>query len=132
MVDTWQPTPSNNDISEQKLAEFSALIKSQEEAAQCLKELNSEDIKLIESLVNTPKSLWIEAVANLTNEQIINLCIFFTVGEMEFSNWVFGSTNPTIFFIKHLKSKNAAPEKDFIRWLKKQTDNRYIPYGAAL
>ncbi|HCM06632.1 MAG TPA: hypothetical protein DIC30_11560 [Oceanospirillales bacterium] len=132
MVDTWQPNSSNNDISEQKLADFSALIKSQEEAVQCLKELGDEDIKLIEALVNTPKSLWIKAVANLTNEQIINLCIFFTVGEMEFSNWVFGSKNPTIYFIKHLKSKNSAPEKDFIRWLKKQTDNRYIPYGAAL
>jgi hypothetical protein len=132
MVDTWQPSSGNDAIPEQKLADFSALIKSREEASTCLKELSDEDIKLIESLLNTPKSSWIKAIADLTDEQIINLCIFFTIGEMEFTNWAFGSKNPTIYFIKHLKSKNSAPEKDFIHWLKKQTDNRYIPYGAAL
>lgn len=132
MVDTWQPSLSNNTIPDQKLVDFSALIKSQEDAKQNMKELSNEDIKLVESLLNVPKAAWIEAIAELTNEQVINLCIFFTLGEMEFPNWAFTSKNPTIYFIKHLKSQNAAPEKDFIRWLKKQTDNRYIPYGAAL
>lgn len=132
MVDTWQPSPSNNVIPVQKIAEFAALIKSQEEAKQNLAELSEEDIKLVESFVNSPKSAWIKAIADLSNEQIKNLCVFFTVGEMVFSNWAFTSKNPTIYFIKHLKSHDAAPEKDFIRWLKKQTDNRYIPYGAAL
>ena len=38
MVDTWQPSPSNNVIPVQKIAEFAALIKSQEEAKQDLTE----------------------------------------------------------------------------------------------
>ena len=132
MVDTWQPSSSSDVIPEQKLADFSALIKSQEDANQNIKDLLDEDIKLIESLVNTPQSAWIKAIGSLSVEQIKNLCVFFTLGEMVFSNWVFGSKNPTIYFIKHLKAQSTPLEKDFIRWLKKQTDNRYIPYGAAL
>ena len=132
MVDTWQPSSSNDVISEQKLAYFSALIKSQEDAKQNIKDLIDEDIKLIESLINAPQSAWIKAIEGLSVEQVKNLCVFFTVGEMEFSNWAFASKNPTIYFIKHLKTQSTPLEKDFIRWLKKQTDNRYIPYGAAL
>ena len=132
MVDTWQPSSSNDIISEQKLADFSALIKSQEDARQNIKGLIEEDIKLIESLINTPKSAWIKAIEGFSAEQVKNLCMFFTIGEMEFSNWAFASKNPTIYFIKHLKAQSTPLEKDFIRWLKKQTDNRYIPYGAAL
>ena len=132
MVDTWQPSSSNDVISEQKLADFSALITNQERARENIKDLNDKDIKLIESLINSPKSAWIKAIENLSIEQIKNLCVFFTIGEMEFSNWAFASKNPTIYFIKHLKAQAIPLEKDFIRWLKKQTDNRYIPYGAAL
>jgi hypothetical protein len=51
---------------------------------------------------------------------------------MEFPSWAFASKNPTIYFLKHLKTKKIVVEKDFVRWLKKQTDNRYIPYGPAL
>ena len=132
MVDTWQPSSSNDIISEQKLAGFSALIKSQEDARQNIKGLIEEDIKLIESLINTPQSAWIKAIEGFSAEQVKNLCMFFTIGEMEFTNWAFASKNPTIYFIKHLKAQSTPLEKDFIRWLKKQTDNRYIPYGAAL
>jgi hypothetical protein len=132
MVDTWQPSSSNDVIPEQKLADFSALIKSQEDAKQNIKGLIAEDIKLIESLINAPQSAWIKAIEGLSAEQVKNLCVFFTIGEMEFSNWVFASKNPAIYFIKHLKAQSEPLEKDFIRWLKKQTDNRYIPYGAAL
>lgn len=132
MVDTWQPSSSNDVIPVQKIAGFSALIKSQEDAKQNIKDLIDEDIKLIESLINAPQSAWIKAIEGLSVEQVKKLCVFFTVGEMEFSNWVFASKNPTIYFIKHLKTQSTPLEKDFIRWLKKQTDNRYIPYGAAL
>jgi hypothetical protein len=132
MVDTWQPSSSKDVIPEQKLADFSALIKSQEDAKQNIKGLIAEDIKLIESLINAPQSAWIKAIEGLSAEQVKNLCVFFTIGEMEFSNWVFASKNPTIYFIKYLKAQSEPLEKDFIRWLKKQTDNRYIPYGAAL
>jgi|TARA_B110001454_G_C12604826_1_gene386116 hypothetical protein len=132
MVDTWQPSPSNNVISAQKLADFSVFITNQDDAKQTIKGLIDEDIKLVESLVNAPKSAWIKAIEGFSVEQVKKLCIFFTVGEMEFPSWAFSSKNPTIYFIKQLKVAKTPLEKDFIHWLKKQTDNRYIPYGAAL
>ena len=101
MVDTWQPSPSNNVISAQKLADFSVFITNQDDAKQTIKGLIDEDIKLVESLVNAPKSAWIKAIEGFSVEQVKKLCIFFTVGEMEFPSWAFSSKNPTIYFIKH-------------------------------
>lgn len=132
MVDTWQPNRKNSEISVQKLSTFAGIITNIDRAKDDLSTLHNEDIAYIETLINTPSSAWIKAIEGLSIEQVKNLCVFFTVGEMVFPNWNFSSNNPTIFFIKHLKSSNNALEKDFIRWLKKQTDNRYIPYGAAL
>jgi hypothetical protein len=94
--------------------------------------LHSADVDLISRYLNAPQSAWLEAIENFTDTQILNLCMLFTVGEMKFSTWTFGSKNPTIYFLRQLKAENRAAEKDFVRWLKKQTDNRYIPYGPAL
>ncbi len=132
MVDTWQPAEQNPVISIEKLSDFASLITGQENIEEDIKRLNSVDINLIASYLNAPKSAWLKAIENFTDLQILNLCMLFTVGEMKFSNWKFGSKNPTIYFLRQLKADNRAAEKDFVRWLKKQTDNRYIPYGPAL
>lgn len=132
MVDTWQPTATILEIPVQKLSDFASLINDYEQAKSDLKQLSESDIQLVESFKNAPKEAWLKAIEGVPAEKIKDLCVFFTVGEMEFPSWSFASNNPAIFFIKYLKSTNNSLEKDFIRWLKKQTDNRYIPYGSAL
>lgn len=132
MVDTWQPSANITEISVHKLSSFASMINNYDHAKEDLSQLTEDDIKYISSLLNSANTLWIKAIEGFSVDQIKNLCVFFTVGEMQFSTWAFGSNNPTIYFIKHLKSSDIIVEKDFIRWLKKQTDNRYIPYGSAL
>jgi hypothetical protein len=132
MVDTWQPTEQITHISAEKLLSFASLISSQENIQEDVMRLESADVELISSLLNAPQSAWILAIENFTDSQVLNLCMVFTVGEMKFPAWTFGSKNPTIYFLRHLKAENRAAEKDFVRWLKKQTDTRYIPYGPAL
>ena len=132
MVDTWQPTEQKTNISAEKLLGFASLISGQDTIQEDVMRLESADIELVNSYLNTPQSAWLKAIEDLTDAQILNLCMLFTVGEMRFSTWTFGSKNPTIYFLRQLKAENRAAEKDFVRWLKKQTDNRYIPYGPAL
>jgi len=132
MVDTWQPTASNDVISIDKLLELAKVITSQESINEDIEQFSESDINLIASYINAPQASWIKAVEDLSEDHILKLCMIFTRGEMKFSNWTFSSKNPTIYFLRHLKAKNITVEKDFVRWLKKQTDNRYIPYGPAL
>lgn len=132
MVDTWQPTDPKAEISSEKLLAYASLISSQETVQEEIVSLEKADIDLVNNYLNMPQAAWLKAIENFTDAQILNLCMFFTVGEMKFPTWAFGSKNPTIYFLRHLKSEKRAAEKEFIRWLKKQTDNRYIPYGPAI
>jgi hypothetical protein len=132
MVDTWHPTEQKTNVPAEKLLALASLISSKESLQADVMRLNSADIDLISSYLNAPQSAWLKAIENFTDTQVLNLCMLFTVGEMKFPTWTFGSKNPTIYFLRQLKAENRAAEKDFVRWLKKQTDNRYIPYGPAL
>lgn len=132
MVDTWQPSEQITSISAEKLLSLASLINGKNTIEDDIKHLESADIELISSYLNAPQSAWLKAIEEFTDTQILDLCMLFTVGEMKFPTWTFGSKNPTIYFLRHLKAENRAAEKDFVRWLKKQTDNRYIPYGPAL
>ena len=132
MVDTWQPADQKAEISSEKLLGYASLISSQETVQEEIVSLEKADIDLVNNYLNMPQEAWLKAIENFTDAQVLNLCMFFTVGEMKFPTWTFGSKNPTIYFLRHLKSEKRAAEKEFIRWLKKQTDNRYIPYGPAI
>lgn len=132
MVDTWQPNTGIDSISTDILIRLIERISSRETAKNDIHQISEEDINQIAGYLNTPQGLWLQAVVDLSDEQILKLCVLFTIGEMEFPSWAFASKNPTIYFLKHLKTKKIVVEKDFVRWLKKQTDNRYIPYGPAL
>lgn len=132
MVDTWQPTEQKIIISAEKLLAFASLIHGQDTIEKDVMRLENSDVQLINSYLNAPQSSWLKAIEDFTDEQVLNLCMLFTIGEMKFPTWTFGSKNPTIYFLRQLKAEKRAAEKDFVRWLKKQTDNRYIPYGPAL
>ena len=132
MVDTWQPNTNTSSISTDKLAQLAAIINNENSVAEDVKQINEADVNLIAGNINTTKESWIEAIKPLSDDQILDLCRVFTVGEMVFAEWNFSSKNPTIYCLRHLKTKGVAVDKEFIRWLKKNTDNRYIPYGPAL
>jgi hypothetical protein len=132
MIDTWQPTTHIDSISAEKLIQLAAIINNESSVNDDLKHINESEVNLIAGSLNIAKEQWIKAIEPLSTDQVLKLCRLFTVGEMAFPSWTFGSKNPTIYFLRHLKSNKIIVEKDFIRWLKKNTDNRYIPYGPAL
>jgi hypothetical protein len=132
MVDTWQPAEQEMNISIERLSSILSLIGSQESIQEDVMGIEQSDVDWIHGFLHAPQSAWLEASKGFNDMEILKLCMLFTVGEMKFPTWTFGSKNPTIYFLRHLKSENRAAEKDFVRWLKKQTDNRYIPYGPAL
>lgn len=132
MVDTWQPNTGNDTLSTDTLVSLAAVIQGEDSAKNDIKAISESDIQLIANLINTPEDAWLKVIKPLDTEQILNLCRVFTLGEMAFSNWAFAGKNPTIYFLRYLKAQKIVVEKDFIRWLKSNTNNRYIPFGPAL
>jgi len=128
MVDTWQPDIETNSITNTELAD---LVTTQD-VENNLKAITAEQKQIVAGWLKLPESQWLSALEGLNQDQLRALCEFFTLGEMQIADWACGSNNPTIFILRRMKALEIYPEKDFIRSLKKRTDNRYIPYGNAL
>jgi hypothetical protein len=63
-------------------------------------------------------------------EDILVLIKLFTLVEA-LPGWDAGSKSPVIALSKLLKRRNAFTP-DIRKWIKQNTDNRYLPYGSAL
>lgn len=72
---------------------------------------------------------WVVA-EELDDEQLISLIRFFTKAEMQLSGWDAGKTSPVIYLAKILKRRGSF-DSDFKKWIKANTDNRYLPNGAV-
>ncbi len=71
------------------------------------------------------------AAGELTDEEVIDLIRFFTVAEMQLPGWEGGKTNPVIYLVKILKHRDGF-SAELRKWIKANTDNRWLPHGSAL
>ena len=132
MVDTWQPGIETSTIDNAAIRRLAQQTIESSSIETVLNELSDEQKQQVAGWLKLPAEQWLSAIENLNGDEQKVLCEFFTLGEMQFSDWQCGAKNPTILILRVMKQKNNYPEKDFIRKLKKLTDNRYIPYGDAL
>jgi hypothetical protein len=56
---------------------------------------------------------------------------FFTLAEMQLPGWRGGNKSPVIALVKMLQKRDAFPQ-ELRKWIKANTDNRFLPYGSAL
>ena len=71
------------------------------------------------------------AAENLSNDLLADVIRFFTLAEMQLAGWEAGKKNPVIYLVKILKDRDAF-DSELRKWIKANTDNRYLPYGSAL
>ena len=70
-------------------------------------------------------------VKNLDSTSLVALCRLFTLVEQQVSGWEAGNKSPVIVFVCVLKQREEfTPE--LRKWIKSNTDNRYLPNGSAL
>tara|TARA_Y100001934_G_scaffold74243_1_gene92251 strand:- start:70 stop:444 length:375 start_codon:yes stop_codon:yes gene_type:complete len=60
---------------------------------------------------------------------IHDLIRFFTLAEGQVPGWEAGKKSPVIALVKILKGRDAFGD-ELRRWIKSNTDNRYLPYGS--
>jgi len=72
-----------------------------------------------------------QVAAELDSSTLASLIRFFTLAEAQFTGWEAGKTSPVIYLVKMLKQRSEF-DAELRKWIKQNTDNRYLPYGAAL
>ena len=92
--------------------------------------LNLEDFQDYRSWMKAEASLW-ETAEDLDAETKHQLIRFFTLAERDWVGWDAGKTSPVIPLVAGLKRMDQF-DPEFRRWIKSNTDNRYLPNGAVL
>ena len=92
--------------------------------------LNVDDFQAYRSWMKAEASLW-EAAEDLEAETKHQLIRFFTLAERDWVGWDAGKTSPVIPLVAGLKRMDQF-DPEFRRWIKSNTDNRYLPNGAVL
>ena len=92
--------------------------------------LKSAGLDSGEWIMNQDASAW-QSAEDLSTDDLVSLVRFFTLVEAGVSGWEAGRKSPVIPLVRLLKARDAfTPE--LRRWVKSNTDNRYLPYGSAL
>lgn len=130
-VNTWQPEPTTTDfaIDQQPLRQFIELSK-QDQLLDLNNQLPAETIATQAPLMTLDKASWQEAVASLSDDDLIHLVRFFTLAEQQLSGWEAQEKSPVIWLVKTLRQRKSPPSKDLLLWIKQHSDNRFLPNGA--
>ena len=100
------------------------------DALQSLEDLTTDGFEAARSWIKLPAQSW-GVVDALSTEQILQLIRFFTLAEHDWAGWEAGKLSPVIPMVAILKQRGDF-DAPFRRWIKTNTDNRYLPNGAIL
>ena len=127
-VGVWEPGKSTS-VSTEQLQKLLSKV-SETDLSRLSSTLDKEFMEGNVWMMKLKESAWQVADA-LALEDLVDLIRFFTLAEMQLPGWEGGKQNPVIYLAKILKSRDEfSPE--LRKWIRTNTDNRYLPYGAAL
>ncbi len=127
-VGVWEPGKSIS-VSTEQLRELVSQV-GEIDLAQLASTLDDEFMDSNAWMMKLGEGAW-QAANSLPVEDLVNLIRFFTLAEMQLPGWKGGRQNPVVYLVKILKSRDEF-SADLRKWIRVNSDNRYLPYGAAL
>jgi hypothetical protein len=132
---TWDPNEIEaNDFYEidlkllGKISQFMQENKP-EQIEDCLTKQEIEDHK---NIMRQPKEKWFTVSENFTNQELLNLIQFFTLAEVQYDNWEAEDLSPVIGLSKSLRQRGEKLEKSFLKWIRLNNSNKFLPYGPLI
>ena len=127
-VGVWEPKRPLH-IEAKKLRHYVAVMAAAD-ARNLAASLSADELEADAALMQQREESW-DAASELGDDDIETLIRFFTLAEMQLSGWDGGKQSPVIYLVKILKDRGTfTPE--LRKWIKSNTDNRYLPYGSVL
>jgi hypothetical protein len=81
-------------------------------------------------IMKLPKETWFSLKTSLSNENIIALIRFFTLAEVQLTDWSGEEHSPVISLTKMLRQNGEKVSTELLQWIKAKNNNRFLPYGA--
>ena len=133
VVSTWDPNLGNESgkesatvIDNDQLASFLRLPK---EGPFSVLDLEAAGVVSFQHVMRLDVDVW-EVVEGLSTTEIVHLIRAFTLIEI-MPGWEAGAKSPVISLVKTLK-KRGEFDAELRKWIKSNSDNRYLPYGSVL
>ncbi|MBT3428192.1 MAG: hypothetical protein HOL98_18110 [Gammaproteobacteria bacterium] len=127
-VNTWQPAAPQA-LSSALLEQLLAVLPNQE-LTDIENQIPSADIDPFATLMKSGGESW-KVADILADDDIKRLVIFLTLAEQQLSGWEAGKLSPVIDLVRILKQREAF-DPELRKWIKANTDNRYLPNGPVL
>lgn len=127
-IGVWQPGKQRSVSGEQleTLLDKARRIDPNQLISTC----DREFVEANAWVMKLEEGAWSDSDA-LPDDDLVALIRFFTLAEMQLAGWEAGKQNPVIYLVRILKSRGEF-SADLRKWIRSNTDNRYLPYGAAL
>jgi len=130
-LESWDPTAPTQPHSVQLTPDTLAKLIAYSANAQLdtlESQLAGDECLALSGLMKVEHNAWLEAIEALTDEEVIHLIRFLAVAE-NLPGWEALDTSPAIPIAKALRRRGVRLDKDFLRWLRTVSNNRYLPYG---
>lgn len=127
-IGIWEPT-SPSTLTLDRLHELLTQISGLE-SSKLFSLLGDDFIRANSQLMKLDASTW-QVADGLVEAELVSLVRFFTLAEMQLPGWEAGNQNPVIPLVRILKERDGF-SVELRKWIKANTDNRYLPYGSAL
>lgn len=128
----WEPGGARKSSLDQAMLRkvVSAAANAGRAGGSCAAALKESGLETDQWLMRCEPGDW-DIAAALATDEIVALIRFFTLLEKQVSGWSAGDKSPVIPLVKILKRQDKFSPA-LRKWIKSNTDNRYLPYGSAL
>jgi hypothetical protein len=131
---TWDPSSNSSklDISiDPALIQRFLNLAENDRLSDLASQIDKQDRSQF-AIMQADLAQWKIVLNDYSEVQLIALVRFFTLVEMALPEWTAGAKSPVISINKILKSRGHKLEKEMLLWIKKNSDNRFIPNGSPL
>ncbi len=132
-TEVWDPSANNSDKSYTIEQNFlrKIILKIDPDNLDSLNSfLTEKEREIHRPIMLIDKETWFSTADNFTDEELITLIQFFTLAEMHYTNWSAEEKSPVIWLTKLLKKRKKSLDKELLKWIKNNNNNKFLPFGA--
>ena len=133
VVSTWDPHLGNKSGKESATVidndQLACFLRLPKEGPFSVLDLEAAGVMSLQHVMRLDVDFW-EIAEGLTTSEIVHLIRVFTLIE-SMPGWEAGDKSPVISLVKILKSRGEFGA-ELRKWIKSNSDNRYLPYGSVL
>ncbi|MBB3047053.1 hypothetical protein FHR99_001289 [Litorivivens lipolytica] len=128
-VNSWTPAEPNQSVDETLLKK--GINAAMQDALESLPEqLSPEEQSALAVQVRLTQASWSETLQQFSSDELRAALRFFVKAEMLIPGCEAGDQSPAIWANRLLKQRGERLNQDELRWIRENTNNRFIPNGA--